>query len=50
MNHITQRRVSIKTELTQEQFEKLHEDASTPTASGQPWSNASQKQNKENRK
>ncbi len=36
MHHITQRRVSIKTELTQEQFESLHEDldkvrGTTPT-------------------
>ncbi len=26
MNHITQRRVSIKTELTQDMFEQLHAD------------------------
>jgi hypothetical protein len=36
MHHITQRRVSIKTELTQDQFEGLHEDldkvrGTTPT-------------------
>lgn len=28
MNHITQRRVSIKTELTMDQFEQLHLDLS----------------------